>query len=494
MRFATAAYAANAAVSNWFVKGGLFMAYSHEAIVSPTMNRHSTTLAAIILAFTCCSMAEEPKRPNVILMMADDLGYGDLSGYGSKLNRTPVLDSLAANGLRLTDYHSGNSVCTPSRMALMTGCYPARVGWPGGVLGYRMNADAGLSSDAYTVAEVFKDAGYKTALIGKWHLGSHADRLPNAQGFDETFYIKMSNNQTKKLWRNDKLEMDPFDNKRLTEHFINESIEFIKRNEGNPFFLYLPFTAPHFPVEAHPDWDGKSKNGAYGDVVEELDHRIGEMMKVLKELKIDQNTIVIFTSDNGPQPTKRKFITTALPYRGEKWNSLEGGNRVPCIIHWPAALPKGVTYENLTGSIDIMPTLAAACGIEIDPEKSPVPIDGVSIIDALKGKSEHPRQHLLLWNGWATPQAIRQGHWKLYFDEDKLIPGSENGPVLYDLKNDIFEQTNVADQHPEMVKKLLIKAQESLSEIHSKSIPLGGKDDSPKAKAPKWLNKPTSSR
>ncbi len=444
------------------------------------------TFACIAYAIT--AQSKETDRPNVILMMADDLGYGDLSGYGSKLNRTPVLDALAENGVRLTDYHSGNSVCTPSRMALMTGCYPKRVGWPGGVLGFKMNADAGLSSEAYTMAEMFKDAGYKTSLIGKWHLGSHPDRSPLAQGFDETFYIKMSNNQTTKLWRNDQLEMDPFDNKRLTEYFINESIEFIKRNHQDSFFLYLPFTAPHFPVEAHPDWNGKSKNGAYGDVVEELDSRIGDMMKVIKELKIDQNTIVIFTSDNGPQPTRKKFTTTALPYRGEKWNALEGGTRVPCIMHWPAKLPKGVSHEGLTGSIDLMPTLASACGINLDPKKSPVPIDGITIYDSLIGKSEHPRDSLMLWNGWATPQAIRNDEWKLFFDAVEIVPESDKGLVLYNLKDDIFEEKNVATKHPEQVKAMLEKARAVLKDINSKTLPLGGKDNSPEAKSPRWLN------
>ena len=217
-------------------------------------------------------------KPNLILIMADDLGYQDLSCYGSTKHKTPVLDKLAKEGIRLTSFYAGATVCTPSRMALLTGAYPPRAGWRGGVVGYGIKPLNGLAPEALTMGEVFKGAGYETALIGKWHLGDSPELQPMNQGFDTAYYIKKSNNQTKKLWRGDKLEADPFNNSRLTEQFTHEAISFIKTNREKPFFLYLPFTAPHFPAQAHPDWKGKSANGAYGDVVEELDARIGEIL------------------------------------------------------------------------------------------------------------------------------------------------------------------------------------------------------------------------
>jgi len=232
-----------------------------------------------------------PTKPNVILIMADDLGYSDLSCYGSEVLRTPILDKMASEGMRLTSFYAGCTVCTPSRMALLTGAYPARVGWRGGVVGYGVRTVNGLAPEALTIAEVFKSAGYSTGLFGKWHLGDAASMLPMEQGFETAFYINKSNNQTKKLFRGDELIANPFDNRRLTEQFTVEAIRFIQAERDQPFFLYLPLTAPHFPAQAHPDWQGKSKLGAYGDVVEELDSRppypIGDGVPGLSRVRRD---------------------------------------------------------------------------------------------------------------------------------------------------------------------------------------------------------------
>ena len=424
--------------------------------------------------------------PNVILIMADDLGYGDVSCYGSKLNRTPVLDKMASEGVRLTDYHSGSTVCTPSRMALLTGMYPPRVGWKGGVLGYKMKMSGGLSAEARTMAEVFKDAGYRTGMSGKWHLGDAPERLPQGQGFEHAFYITASNNQTDKLWRNGKLVAEPFDNRRLSEEFTKEAISFIKEDRDRPFFLYLPYTAPHFPVEAHPDWEGKSANKDYGDVVEELDARLGEILKSLRELKIEKETVVIFTSDNGPQGG-RKNKTVAGPYRGGKWSVLEGGTRVPCVISWPGKLPEGKVCNELVASIDLLPTLATACGIELKEQK--LPLDGVSVWGTLKGgEGEHLRKDMLYWDGWAVPQAIRHDQWKLYFDLVKEVKGSKEGPVLIDLSIDISERKNLSKSHPDRVKAMLKLARKRLEDIKEKKISLGGESQKfPKEKVPRWL-------
>jgi arylsulfatase A-like enzyme len=407
--------------------------------------------------------------------MADDLGYQDLSCYGSTKHKTPVLDKLAKEGIRLTSFYAGATVCTPSRMALLTGAYPPRAGWRGGVVGYGIKTLNGLAPEALTMGEVFKGAGYETALIGKWHLGDSPELQPMNQGFDTAYYIKKSNNQTKKLWREEKLEANPFNNSRLTEQFTSEAISFIKANQKKPFFLYLPFTAPHFPAQAHPDWKGKSANGAYGDVVEELDARIGEILETLKNTQLEKKTIVVFLSDNGPEPGQKKWAH-AGPYRGLKWSSLEGGTRVPCIVRWPGMIPAGKESDKLTTAIDLLPTLSHACGIKLKKVSKGIPkLDGLNVWGTLSGKStQHPRTNMLYWQGWAVPQAIRVGDWKLYFDQVKEIQDSNKGPVLIDLSKDPAEQKNLSAQHPNKVKDMKTLAGNLLRDIEENTIPLGG--------------------
>ena len=444
----------------------------------PPLSREKTVrviilfLLAISLPATALSA---PAKPNLILIMADDLGYQDLSCYGSTKHKTPVLDKLAKDGIRLTSFYAGATVCTPSRMALLTGAYPPRTGWRGGVVGYGIKTLNGLAPEALTMGEVFKGAGYETTLIGKWHLGDSPELQPMNQGFDTAYYIKKSNNQTKKLWRGDKLEADPFNNSRLTEQFSREAIRFIKANRKKPFFLYLPFTAPHFPAQAHPDWKGKSANGAYGDVVEELDARIGEILEILRDSQLEKKTIVVFLSDNGPEPGQKKWAQ-AGPYRGLKWSSLEGGTRVPCIVRWAGMIPAGKESDKLTTAIDLLPTLSHACGIELKNVSKGIPkLDGLNVWGTLSGKStQHPRTNLLYWQGWAVPQAIRVGNWKLYFDQVKEIQDSNKGPVLIDLSKDPAEQKDLSAQHPDKVKDMKTLAGNLLKEIEENAIPLGG--------------------
>ena len=440
------------------------------------------------------STAATSDKPNVILMMADDLGYGDLSCYGSERHRTPVLDKLAEGGARLTSFYSGATVCTPSRMALLTGRYPSRVGWQGGVMGHKMSPSTGLPTGVRTLAEVFKAEGYQTALSGKWHLGEAAGMLPHDRGFDESLCIRSSNNQTKKLWRNGELVTDAVDNRLLTEHFTREAIRVIRARGDRPFFLYLPFTAPHFPAEAHPDWMGKSKNGAYGDVVEELDFRIGEILAALREANQKENTIIIFLSDNGAEPSQRAFSSSG-PFSGRKWSALEGGTRVPCIVSWPGRIPAGQTIGAMFSALDLFPTLTHACGISPAPADTKIPMDGLNLWPSLtagENKPPHPRDELLYWEGWAKPQAIRVGKWKLFFDEVKDLAGSESGPVLFDLEADPGETRNLAAEHPEKVKEMLDAARKSLDSLQRSSLPLGGlpeegaKATPPPAK-PRWL-------
>ncbi len=455
--------------------------------------RIAAWFAGLFSLFTVSVAAEDGRgdRPNVVLIMADDLGYGDLSCYGSRTIRTPVLDDLAHDGIRLTSFYAGCTICTPSRMALLTGAYPPRSGWRGGVVGYGVKLHNGLSPDAVTIGEVFKQAGYQTALIGKWHLGDTQMLAPMNQGFDTTFYINKSNNQTKKLWRGDELVADPFDNRRLTELFTMEAIRFIESNRDRPFFLYLPLSAPHFPAQAHPVWKGKSRNGAYGDVVEELDSRVGEILMSLTGHGIADNTIVVFLSDNGVEPGQKKWARSD-PFRGLKWSSLEGGNRVPCVIRWPDVIPPGQVNDAIIGAIDLFPTLAGACGIDLHepPDGSPR-IDGVNVLNTMIGRTDrpHPRTNLLFWHGRGTLQAIRVGDWKLYLDQIKELPESATGPVLVNVATDPAEQTNLSEMYPDRVAAMMAEAGKQLSEIESNTIALGGPPDANKAnpKRAKWL-------
>ncbi len=433
-------------------------------------------LALITIATLPTFAIDAADHPNVVLIMADDLGFQDLSCYGSRTIRTPELDKLASEGTRLTSFYAGATICTPSRMALLTGAYPTRVGWRGGVIGYKINGANGLAPEALTIAEIFKGAGYTTGICGKWHLGDAPEMLPMNQGFDSAFYIKRSNNQTKQLWRGNELIADPFDNRRLTEQFTNEAIKFIQANRDNPFFLYLPFTAPHFPAQPHPDWRGKSSNGAYGDVVEELDNRVGEILKQLKKDTLDRKTIVVFLSDNGPEPGQRKWAS-AKPFRGLKWSSLEGGTRVPCIVRWPGVIPAKQKTDKLVSAIDLLPTLAHACGIKLKTKDDVHPmLDGVNVWNTLSNKPNkpHARKSLLYWNGWAQLEAIRVGDWKLYIREVKDIKGSDRGPVLIQLIDDPAETTNLARDFPDKVKSMKRLAEDLTRNIKDHSIPLGG--------------------
>lgn len=414
------------------------------------------------------------RRPNVVLIMADDLGYHDLSCYGHDRIRTPVLDRLAREGVKLTSFYAGATVCTPSRMALLTGAYPARLGWTRGVVGYLMKKGEGLNPEALTMAEIFKASGYRTGMFGKWHLGDEPPLRPHRQGFEFTCYLNKSNNQTREVWRGDEVITKPFDNRRLTELFTTEAIEFVNTSKARPFFLYLPFTAPHFPVEAHPEWKDKSRFGVFGDVVEELDHRIGQLLNTLKEQQLEKDTIVVFLSDNGPEPLTRE--SRADPFRGKKWSALEGGTRVPCLVRYPGSIKPGRESDALISAIDLLPTLAHACSIDLRKHSKGNPvIDGLNVWPALQGKEgiPHPRQDLLYWHGADGFQAIRMGPWKLFPDRRHAGLKGPAGPALFNLEKDIEEKIDVSMDHPERVSALRKLAERRLSEIEKNKVALG---------------------
>jgi arylsulfatase len=379
-------------------------------------------------------------------------------------------------------------------MALLTGAYPTRVGWTRGVVGYLMDSDDGLNPEALTIAEIFKSEGYATAISGKWHIGRLPANRPHRQGFDSAYYLESSNNQTKKIHRGDEVVVNPFENCKLTQLFTDEAIRFIREKKSSPFFLYLPYTAPHFPVQPHPDWKGRSNYGDYGDVVEELDSRIGTILDLLKELKIDRQTLVVFTSDNGPNPGQK---SGCLPFRGEKWSALEGGTRVPCIITWPGVVPQGQVSDALFSAMDLLPSLCRACGIDWKAKSCDKPkIDGLDLWDTVLGKkSLHPRTELLYWHGKdPEPQAIRIGDDKLFFDRrhaltgdgtarmtpeqaamikpyrDALKPDTTNAPMLFNLRADLGETVDLSLQAPDQVKALQSHAKKKMAEIKADGI------------------------
>ena len=455
-----------------------------------------SSLVRILPLLLLLGLPAAARKPNVILIMADDLGYLDLGCYGHPTIRTPHLDRLAANGVRLTDFHSGASVCTPSRMALLTGIHPVRLGWTQGVAGFKMGMRDGLNPEALTLAEIHQSEGYATGISGKWHIGHHPETRPHRQGFDHAYFLPHSNNQTDEIWLADKIVEKPFENRLLTERITTDAIRYIRENKDRPFFLYVPYTAPHFPVEPHPVWQGRSSFGKYGDVVEELDSRIGDLLHTLGELDLTENTIVLFTSDNGPNPNEG---ADCKPYRGEKWSALEGGTRVPCIVSWPGTIPAGTTTDALVSSVDLLPTLSRACGIDWQGKTSAMPIDGIDQWDILSGKSKSaPRRELLLWHGMdGGPQTLRSGDWTWYGDRrhalegmgtkrttpeqaakiapyrENLIKDEPNPPFLFNLSDDPGETIDLSETHPEKVKALTAIAEQLAAEVEAApSLPL----------------------
>ena len=440
---------------------------------SKTMNFFIKTLLGLVL--TADSLAAQlPVKPNFIFINIDDLGYADIGPFGSTLNRTPNLDRMAKEGCKLTSFYAA-PVCSPSRAALMTGCYPKRALPIPGVL-FPRGAN-GLSPNEVTVAEVLKEVGYSTAIIGKWHLGDQPAFLPNQQGFDLHFGLPYSNDMgpasdgvksslgqplpegTKAnqpplpLLRNGTVvkRMLPDDQQSLVEIYTDEAIKFIAQHKTEPFFLYLPHNAVHFPLYPGKKWAGKSSNGIYSDWVEEVDWSLGRVLDTVREQGLTERTFVIFTSDNGGTP---RAVNT--PLRGNKGSTWEGGMRVPTIAWWPGQIPADTKTDAIAGMFDILPTFAALAGGKLPTDRK---IDGANIWPHLTGTPIVKPTHetFFFYNG-LTLEAVRHGDWKLQIVQGK--PAIKNkaevpfAPKLYNLKTDIGESTNVAAEHPEIVAQL----------------------------------------
>lgn len=433
--------------------------------------------------------ASPPATPNIVLIFTDDLGYGDLSCYGATQYKTPHLDRMAAEGVRFTSFLSAQAVCSASRAALLSGCYPNRVGISGALF---PDSRTGLDPSEETLAELLKHKNYRTAAIGKWHLGHHREFLPLQQGFDEYLGIPYSNDmwpvnydgspfsEQKKergfdfpplplIEGNEKIrEFHTLDDQaEITTLYTERAVHFIGQNRKNPFFLYLAHSMPHVPLAASAKFRGKSAQGLYGDVMMEIDWSVGEIMKALHKYGLEKNTLVIFTSDNGPWLNFGDHGGSAGGLREGKGSSYEGGQRVPCIMRWPGVIPGGVVCNQLASTIDILPTVATIAGAPL-PERK---IDGVSILPLLKGdQTASPRVSFLYYYRRNSLEAIRLGEWKLVFAHpgrtyQGFRPGTggypggtnENFPfeeALYDLRRDPGERYDVKAFYPEVVSRL----------------------------------------
>lgn len=445
----------------------------------------SVGLAATALAAPSCSTlaqqtAGKTRRPNFIIIFCDDLGYGDIGCFGSTKNRTPNLDRMAAEGTRFTSFYVTSGVCTPSRSSLMTGCYPRRVNMHQNDTGlcvlFPVNKK-GLNPDEITIAEILHRQGYATACVGKWHLGDQPPFLPTRQGFDCYFGIPYSNDMGSRegtnrpplpLLRNEKVIEAPADQNTLTKRYTEEVVRFITANKDKPFFVYLPHTMPHTPLHVSDAFRGRSANGLYGDVVEELDWSLGQILQTLRELDLAEKTLVVFTSDNGATAQKGR---SNGPLRGHKGTTWEGGQREPCVIWWPGNVPTGKTCDELTCTMDLLPTFARLAGTKPPGDRI---IDGKDIWPLMSGQKGAKSPHEVFYYYQVNQlQAVRSGKWKLHLPlkQKRKNWGKPTLDVplqLYDLQADIGETNNVADQHPDVVKRLLAlaeKAREDLGDI-----------------------------
>jgi arylsulfatase A-like enzyme len=450
---------------------------------------------------------EGSRPPNVVIIFTDDQGYQDVGCYGSPLIRTPHLDRMAAEGVRFTDFYVGASVCSPSRAALMTGCYPQRISMNvferevngvlqgGGVVLFQ-NSPRGLHPDELTLAESLKGQGYATACVGKWHLGHLPEYLPMKAGFDSYFGIPYSNDMPIRrdgkngavLLRNGEVEEHPADQATLTRRYAQEAVKFIRANRERPFFLYLAQSMPHIPIFASEAFAGKSPRGLYGDVIEEIDWSVGEVLAAIKETGVDERTLVIFTSDNGPWLSFNERGGSALPLRDGKGTIYEGGMREPCIMRWPGRIPASTVCTELATTMDLMPTIARLAGTHEPMDRI---IDGRNILPLMLGTpgAKSPREAFFYYQKHETsPMGVRWGKWKLLkegprFHGERDAAGKwreRKSPMpleLYDLEADIGETANVADANPDVVRKMLAMLDAFDAEVKAHTRPAGPAGD-----------------
>lgn len=479
------------------------MAHAHairSVVIRSTVARAAVILAAVALWTLTSTMsamatqrpaAETPATatspPNIVVIFIDDMGYADIGPFGAQGYETPHLDRMAAEGMKFTDFCVASAVCSASRAAILTGCYHRRVGISG-ALGPK--SDIGINSDEVTLAELCKQKGYATAIFGKWHLGHHQPFLPLQHGFDEYYGLPYSNdmwpyhpgvahlpwNERLKKWPdlplfegNDIInaKVTGEDQEQLTTQYTEKAVDFIERNRDSPFFLYVPHSMVHVPLFVSDKFKGKSKQGLFGDVVMEVDWSVGQILDALRKHNLDEKTLVIFTSDNGPWLSYGDHAGSSGPLREGKGTEFEGGIREPTIMRWPGKIDAGTTCDELASTIDILPTVAGLIGAELPAHK----IDGKDISPLMLGEegAKSPHRAFYCYYQGGELQAVRNRRWKLHFPHNYRTlagqPGGSGGTpskysqgqielALFDLKKDVGESENVADAHPKIVKRL----------------------------------------
>lgn len=424
------------------------------------------------------------ESPNIVLIFADDLGYADIGSYGAVGYETPHLDRLAKEGTRFTDFYVAQPVCSASRAALLTGCYPNRVGILG-ALGPAANH--GIHPDEMLMPELLKQRDVATAIFGKWHLGHRTEFLPTQHGFDEYFGLPYSNDMWPKhptaqfpdlpLVEGEQIQEYNPDQTQLTTWYTTRAVEFIEKNKDRPFFLYLPHSMPHVPLFVSDKFAGKTERGLYGDVIAEIDWSVGMIMDALERAGVEDRTWVIFTSDNGPWLSYGTHGGSAKPLREGKGTTFEGGVRVPCIMKWPGEIPAGRVCTEPLMTIDLLPTMASKLGLNLPKHR----IDGKDAWPVISNQpgARSPQEAYFFYNGGQL-QAVRSGKWKLHFPHQYTTlagrPGGQGGkPVpystdkiglaLFDLESDVGEKNNIAEEHPEVVKRLSELAERSRDDL-----------------------------
>lgn len=398
----------------------------------------------------------DPVKPNFVIVYCDDLGYGDLGCFGAQGIRTPNINRLAQEGMKFTDFYAASPVCTPSRAALLTGRIPQRMGIVGV---YFPESFTGMPTDEITIAELLRGEGYRTGIVGKWHLGHRERFLPLQRGFDEYFGIPYSNDMDSVVYLegNDVVEFE-VDQTYTTRTYTEKSVDFINRHRDRPFFLYLAHSMPHVPIYASPEFQGSSDQGLYGDVIQEIDWSVGEVLKALEDNGILDHTLVVFSSDNGPWLVMREHGGSAGPLREGKMFTFEGGVRVPTLAMWRNRIQPGSVYHDLAVMMDWFPTMAEAAGAEL-PEA--VAYYGESLIPVLTGKAKRQGQEHLYYDGSMNLECYRRGDWKIKLPyagskPERWRSGVPAHPMLlFNLRDDPGEQHNLAAEEPAKVEEML---------------------------------------
>jgi arylsulfatase A len=435
----------------------------------------AATGAGLLTSTGCASLSATADKPNIVVIFMDDMGYADIGVTGAKGYKTPNIDRMAAEGMHLTNFYAAAPSCTPSRAALITGCYPQRVSLPN-VIG--PNTTIGLNEKEETIADLLKPLGYATACFGKWHMGHHPEFLPLRHGFDEYFGLPYSNDMWPKhptagdkypplpLVEGEKtLEYNP-DQTQLTTWYTERSVDFIERNKSRPFFLYLPHSMVHVPLFVSDKFKGRSDQGLFGDVMMEVDWSVGQVLDTLRRNGLDRKTLVFFCSDNGPWLSYGDHAGSAAPFREGKGTTWDGGQREATLAWWPGRIHAGSVCAEPGMTIDVLPTVASIVGAKMPKQK----IDGLDISPLLFGEqgAKSPHEALYFYKSYNL-EAVRSGKWKLHFPHEyRSLDGKPGGTggypttyvqkkiglALYDLENDVGEQNDVAKEHPKVVERL----------------------------------------